>query len=143
MLSREIDSDRFSMTFINREGDRIRVNPCEGFDMELNLGGITRRLHGCYATVTETNEPSFPYEVSSLSGERFNIPRCDCPNYSMDIYPSYFTTEFEPEKKEVKEEVVKETEPEVVKETTNVVEPEVIYNTWEKLRSNVEEEIRL
>ena len=122
MLSRRIDDTKFLIAFRNKDGEEVTIDPNGGFDVILKHNYANRVLHNCYLTLTQVNEPGFPYEIHSINGETIaRIPQMSISNYSFDIYPSYC------------QDVAVVPEPK--KETDNVEEP--VIDETEKLHNNL------
>lgn len=122
MINRTIDDTNFLISFRNKDGEEVTINPNEGFDMILKYNFCSRVLHNCYMTMTETNELGFPYEVRDIKGNCVrSIPELSVPQYSFDVSPQYC------------EDVA--IVPEPVKEKDNVEVP--VIDETEKLHNNL------
>ena len=122
MINRTIDGTNFLISFRNKDGKEVTINPNEGFDMIIKYNFCSRVLHNCYITMTETNEPGFPYEVRDIKGNCVSsIPELSVPQYSFDVSPQYC------------EDVA--VVPEPIKEKDNVEEP--VIDETEKLHNNL------
>lgn len=122
MINRTIEGTNFLVCFRNKDGEEVTIDPNNGFDMVLKYNFCNRVLHNCYLTMTETNEPGFPYEIKDIKGNCVrSIPKLSVPQYSFDVCPAY--CEYIA--------VVPESE----KESDNVEKP--IIDETEKLNSNI------
>ena len=116
MINRTIDGTNFLISFRNKDGEEVTINPNEGFDIILKYNFCSRVLHNCYMTMTETNKPGFPYEIKDIKGNcARSIPKLSVPQYSFDVCPAYsediaVVPEPEKEKDNVEESVIDETE---------------------------------
>ncbi len=122
MINRSIEGTNFLVCFRNKDGEEVTIDPNNGFDMILKYNFCTRVLHNCYLTMTETNEPGFPYEIKDIKGNCVrSIPKLSVPQYSFDVCPAYC------------EDIA--VVPESEKESDNVEKP--IIDETEKLNSNI------
>ena len=122
MINRTIEGTNFLVCFRNKDGEEVTIDPNNGFDMVLKYNFCNRVLYNCYLTMTETNEPGFPYEIRDIKGNRVSsIPKLSVPQYSFDVCPAYF------------QDIAVVPEPE--KESDNVEEP--LIDETEKLSSNI------
>jgi len=85
-----VENDRFLVTIISRNGEQVTLNPQEGFDLVFKDGYNNTKLHNCKATMSENNN------YSPLGGFISHMD-LSCPTFSFDIYPDYFTKDFESE----------------------------------------------
>lgn len=122
MVNRTIEDTNFLVCFRNKDGEEVTIDPNNGFDMVLKYNFCSRVLHNCYMTMTETNEPGFPYEVRDIKGNCVrSIHELSVPQYSFDVSPRYC------------EDVA--IVPKPIKEKDNVEEP--VIDETEKLHNNL------
>ena len=121
-MNRTIEGTNFLICFRNKDGEEVTIDPNNGFDIVLKYNFCNRLLHNCYLTMTETNEPGFPYTENHIGGDHeTSIFNLRIPQFSFDIYPDYF------------QDIAVVPEPE--KESDNVEEP--LIDETEKLTSNI------
>lgn len=99
-----VENDHFLVAIINRNGEQVTINPQEGFDLVFKDGYNNTKLHNCKATMSENNK------YSPLGGFISHMD-VSCPTFSFDIYPDYFTKDFDTENKEEKPEKVETKKP--------------------------------
>lgn len=99
-----VENDHFLVAIINRNGEQVTINPQEGFDLVFKDGYNNTKLHNCKATMFENNN------YSPLGGFISHMD-VSCPTFSFDIYPDYFTKDFDTENKEEKPEKVETKKP--------------------------------
>lgn len=99
-----VENDHFLVAIINRNGEQVTINPQEGFDLVFKDGYNNTKLHNCKATMFENNN------YSPLGGFISHMD-VSCPTFSFDIYPDYFTKDFDSENKEEKAEKVETKKP--------------------------------
>ena len=122
MINRTIEGTNFLVCFRNKDGEEVTIDPNNGFDMILKYNFCNRVLHNCYLTMTETNEPGFPYEIRDIKSDYVrSIIESSVPQYSFDVFPAY------------SQDIAVVPEPE--KESDNVEEP--LIDETEKLSSNI------
>jgi hypothetical protein len=99
-----VENDHFLVTIISRNGEQVTINPQEGFDLVFKDGYSNTKLHNCKATMFENNN------YSPLGGFISHMD-VSCPTFSFDIYPEYFTKDFDSENKEEKTEKAETKKP--------------------------------
>lgn len=114
-----VENDRFLVTIISRNGEQVTLNPQEGFDLVFKDGYNNTKLHNCKATMSENNN------YSPLGGFISHMD-LSCPTFSFDIYPDYFTKDFESEDECKKEEKPKNTEIKKSVETDSMTDSEYL-----------------
>ena len=115
MLNRMIERGGFQIVVRNENGDEVTINSNK-FTLILKTLGVSRVLHDCYATITESsNCNNYPLSVNYGNTEEYVGMDMYTPTYSFDVYPRHWhdvATVPEPEKEDsnIEEPIIDETE---------------------------------